>query len=132
MSAQSAYKYKDANGNWVYTDRRPGNVAKFEEQPLASRAKNPNVTVRGEKTADGASALVVTNEYVAPVEILLELTDRVGVAAEVPKQVRAVVPPASEQSVVEVRPRERNINWSFGYTFQYMPGDPETTHQPGE
>lgn len=132
VPAETAYKYKDAGGNWVYTDRRPGDVEKFEEQPLANRARNPNVTVRGEKTAEGATALVVTNEYVAPVEIQLELTDRIGVAAEVPKQVRVVVPPVSEQPVLEVRPRKSNINWSFGYTFQYMPGDPQMTHQPNE
>ncbi|MGH8494582.1 MAG: peptidoglycan DD-metalloendopeptidase family protein [Gammaproteobacteria bacterium] len=129
VTAQSLYKYQDADGNWVYTDRRPA-VEKFEEERLESRRKNPVVTVRGEKTAEGGSALIVTNEYVAPVEVLVELTDHIGVASDVPKQVRVVVPPSSEEAILEVRPGEPNSNWSFGYTFQYLPGDPATSHNP--
>lgn len=128
--AQTLYKFQDPDGNWVYTDKRPSEVTKFEQQQLAGRAMNPSVTVRSEDATGGATALIVTNEYVAPVEILLELTERVGVARDVPPQLRVVMPPSSETMVLEVRPQEANANWSFGYRFQYMPGDPTASHSP--
>lgn len=130
VPGQTLFKYIDADGNRVYTDRRPGDAVQVEELQLESRATIPNVTVRSEKAAGGATALIVANEYVAPVEILLELTDGVGVARDVPEQVRVVVAPESEHTVLEVRPREANSNWSFGYQFQYMPGDPQANHAP--
>ncbi|CAN5336408.1 peptidoglycan DD-metalloendopeptidase family protein [soil metagenome] len=129
-SPPTAYKYRNADGNWVFTDRRPGEVAEVEEQALATRAQNPDVAVHSEKTADGASRLIVDNRYVAPVEILLELTGRVGVSPDVPDRVRTVVPPSTRQTVLEVYPREPRINWSFGYDFRYMPGNPDAVHDP--
>jgi murein DD-endopeptidase MepM/ murein hydrolase activator NlpD len=129
-AAQTLYKYRDADGNWVYTDKRPAAVTEFEEQQLAGRASGPAVTVRSDESAGGATTVIVTNEYVAPVEILLELTERDGVAPDVPNELRTVVPAASETRVLQVRPRQSGASWSFGYRFQYMPGDPQATHSP--
>ena len=41
--AQSLYRYRDAEGNWVYTDRKPDTVsdAHVEQLPLAAEASTP-------------------------------------------------------------------------------------------
>ena len=35
--AQTMYRYKDANGVWVYTDRKPGGEQAFQEQQIERR-----------------------------------------------------------------------------------------------
>ena len=38
VAAQGLYKYRDADGNWVYTDRQPDAVQDYEQVPLADSA----------------------------------------------------------------------------------------------
>ena len=42
-SAQTLYRYRDANGVWVYTDRQPGAEQEFQEEQLQRRFERPEV-----------------------------------------------------------------------------------------
>ncbi|MCP5092171.1 MAG: DUF4124 domain-containing protein, partial [Gammaproteobacteria bacterium] len=45
---QSLYKYKDENGDWIYTDRQPDNTQDVEIRTLKSAPKGARVSVTHE------------------------------------------------------------------------------------
>ena len=52
VGAQGLYKYRDADGNWVYTDRQPDTVQDYEQIPLADSAVSQPVVRVERRTAD--------------------------------------------------------------------------------
>ena len=51
--AQTAYRYKDANGQWIYTDKAPATAAHDDSIKLGHQEESLNVTV--ERTDSGTT-----------------------------------------------------------------------------
>jgi len=60
--AQRMYKYQDANGVWVYSDRQPEGNQEFHEEALQRTVDTPEVRVSEQQTADGLR-LIAENSY---------------------------------------------------------------------
>lgn len=129
--AQKLFKYRDANGTWVYTDRRPDSGQSFEESEVERRFEKPEVRLLQRGLPTGIE-LVAQNTFHGPVQIAFRLTDTRNVAPSAPREGWRTLPPRSETSVVLVEKESLNEEMGFSSEFEFLPGDPKAEHRPTE
>src|SRR5690606_32538335 len=75
LDAATVYKYKDANGRWVITDKPPQGTAavSVEQQRLVYTEKNPSISIvnRGTKQRP---VLYAVNQTGGPAQIWVDFT----------------------------------------------------------
>lgn len=128
-SAQKLYRFRDANGVWVYTDRQPGAGQDFQEQQVERRFEKPEVRLYERSEASGV-ALIAQSTYFGPVQIGFRLTPIENVSADTPRTGLTVLPPRSETELVVVGKVVENAELRFDSEFQYIPGEPGAEHRP--
>jgi murein DD-endopeptidase MepM/ murein hydrolase activator NlpD len=121
--AQSVYRYKDAHGQWVYTDRPPASRRPSETLTLSTAVASPRILIEPRSGATGI-ALVAINECRCAVEFGVKTRGSDGSE----HAGRAVVAPRSEQVLIEVPapPGTGEIRFDYGYVI----GDPAASHNP--
>ena len=125
---RSLYKYQDASGAWVFTDRPPQNASTpVEVKQLPVSELPAKVTVRN-RGSMGAPALTVINDYYGPIEVEMDSNGIENMEARPPLPVRLVAPARTETPVVTLRPT--GPRWRYGYRARAVLGDPAATHQP--
>ena len=130
-AAQRLYRYKDDNGVWVFTDRRPGGEQLFEEQEVERRFEKPAINLL-QRSASRGVALFAQNTYFAPIQIAFRLTAVANVSADTPRTGLMVLPPRSETELVVVGKSAADADLRFETEFQYLPGDPAAQHRPAQ
>ena len=128
-SAQKLYRYRDANGVWVYTDRQPGGEQEFQEQQVQRRFEAPEVRLLERSLRNGV-ALIAQNTYFAPIQIGFRVRAVENVSPDTPRQGLKVLPPRSETELVVVGKSAENIELRFESDFQFWPGAPGVEHLP--
>ena len=126
---QSLYKYKDANGDWIYTDRQPDNVQNVEIRTLKSAPKGAPVSVTHALRGSDIQ-FTANNRLYAPVEVALVFDTLAGL--ELPdsrEDLRWVVPPRSELPLLSLAVLRDAVESSFKYRYSYLPGDPAAVHR---
>jgi murein DD-endopeptidase MepM/ murein hydrolase activator NlpD len=121
--AQSVYRYKDAQGQWVYTDRPPASRRPPETLTLSTAVASPRILVEPRSGANGI-ALVAINECRCTVEFGVKTRGSDGSE----HAGRAVVTPRSELVLVEVPAPAGTGEIRFDYG--YVIGDPAASHNP--
>jgi murein DD-endopeptidase MepM/ murein hydrolase activator NlpD len=129
LDAQRLYRYRDANGVLVYTDRQPGEEQAYEEQQLVRRFDKPEVRLYERSSARGV-ALIAENTYFAPVQIAFRLEPIENVSADTPRSGLKVLPPRSETELVVVGKSVEHAELRFDSEFQFLPGAPDAEHRP--
>jgi murein DD-endopeptidase MepM/ murein hydrolase activator NlpD len=129
--AQRLYKYQDANGMWVYSDRQPEDGQQYQEETLLRSSDTPEVRVFQRPTADGLS-LFADNTYYSPVQIAYQLASMENLAPDTPETGDMVLPARSETELLFITRGDVTLPMSFEYQFQYIPGDPAARHEPQE
>jgi murein DD-endopeptidase MepM/ murein hydrolase activator NlpD len=128
-SAQQVFKYQDANGVWVFTDRRPEPGQPFEQTEIRRSFQTPEVRLLQRRV--GASiAVVAQNTYFSPVQLAFRLTALENVAADTPRSGIVTIPARSEQELLVVGRSNPAAEMSLAYEFQYLPGSPDAEHRP--
>jgi murein DD-endopeptidase MepM/ murein hydrolase activator NlpD len=127
--AQKVYRYRDANGVWVYTDRQPGAGQAFEEREVERRFEKPEVRLY-ERSAAAGVVLIAQSTYFGPVQIGFRLTPIENMSADTPRSGLAVLPPRSETELVVVGKTVENADLKFDSEFQFIPGEPGAEHRP--
>jgi murein DD-endopeptidase MepM/ murein hydrolase activator NlpD len=127
--AQKLFKYQDANGVWVYTDRQPGGGQAFEESALERRFVKPEVRLTRRDTAGGI-AVMAENTYFAPIQVAFRLTPVDNVTDSTPRRGIKVLPPRSETELLVVGKTIAQLDARFESEFQYLPGEPGIEHRP--
>lgn len=122
-SPGAAFRYKDASGQWVYTDRPPppGQAS----QSVALR-RGGSVALRmtvEPRSTDAGVALVAINECSCVVEFAVKARTLDG-----EKLGRATVPPQSEKILLDVAAVDEpsEIHYEYGYVV----GEPGAQHRP--
>jgi murein DD-endopeptidase MepM/ murein hydrolase activator NlpD len=110
------YRYKDKDGNWVYTDQPPTSQA--ESVTVARGIAPPRITVVP-RSGDGAIEFVAVNECRCTVEFGV----RAGTANDAG---HAVVAGQSEQVLLALPAPSGNANIPFD--FGYVIGEPGASH----
>ena len=129
--AQKLFKYKDANGVLVFTDRQPDSAQPYEQSKLAKRFEPPEVQLF-QREDDAGLALIAKNTFFAPIQLAYRLSQLRNVASDTPREGLTVLPPRSEVTVIEVGRAVPGQNSGFQYEFQFLPGEPEAEHKPAQ
>jgi murein DD-endopeptidase MepM/ murein hydrolase activator NlpD len=119
----AAYRYKDASGQWVYTDRPPPPGQPAQSVALGSgRAPALRMVVEPRSTDVGV-ALVAVNECQCNVEFAVKAQTPAG-----QKSGRGTVPPRAEKVLLEVAAADGPAEIRYEYGF--VVGEPGARHQP--
>lgn len=129
---QALYKYKGTDGEWVYTDRAPEEEATAEVRELPTGTKKAEVSVK-HRLAGRQIQFYATNEYHAPVELLLELDVIENIGLPSPDQsMRWLLPPLSRTELLQLDALDEVGVPYISYRFIYLYGDPEAEHLADE
>ena len=119
----AAYRYQDANGAWVYTDRPPSPHLKAESVALGGTAvTSPQMKVIPRSSANGV-ALVAVNDCDCTVEFAVKAQTAAG-----DRQARSVVAAKSEAVLLDVAASDGPS--SIRYEYGYVVGPPGAQHRP--
>lgn len=130
-AAQKLYRYKDDNGVWVYTDRRPGGEQPFEEQQVERRFEKPEVRLL-QRSARSGVTLIAQNTYFAPIQLAFRLQPVENVSPDTPRSGLKVLPPRSDTDLVVVGKSSLDADLRFDTEFEYIPGEPGAEHRPAQ
>ncbi len=127
---QALYKYQDENGDWIYTDRPPPEEQQVEVRELPTGASPPTVTI-ATRFANGELQFVASNEFHAPVEVVLALDELNNVQNPASDQaMRWIVDPRSELELMALPAIGGGAEPSAKYRFISLHGDPRSRHKP--
>jgi murein DD-endopeptidase MepM/ murein hydrolase activator NlpD len=129
--AQTLYKYKGPDGEWVYTDRAPEEdespVAETRDLPTGD--KDPVVTVAS-RLVGRQIQLYAKNDFYGPVELVLGLDVLEDVKLPPPEQsLRWVLPPRRETELMQLDALDDARAPSVSYRYLYLHGDPDSEHE---
>ena len=127
--AQTMYRYKDANGVLVYTDRKPAGEQEFQQEQIERRFEKPEVTLFQRSDPNGVM-LIAKSTYFGPVQIAFRVHPIENVSAETHRSGLAVLPPRSETEVVFVGKSVEKVDLRFDSEFEFLPGQPGAEHRP--
>jgi murein DD-endopeptidase MepM/ murein hydrolase activator NlpD len=130
IAAQGLYKYRDADGNWVYTDRQPDAVKDYEQVPLADSAVSPPVVRVVRRTAESGVELVAENACFCPAEVAVRLLQSTNVSGFEGSVLRQVVLARRETVLTTLRPADWEKPMSFGHEYRALLGEPGVEHRP--
>ncbi|MDG4554752.1 MAG: M23 family metallopeptidase [Candidatus Competibacter sp.] len=125
--AKKLYKYRDASGAWMFTDRPPATDVPVEVSQLAVRDLPARISIRNRGTPE-APILAAINDYYGPVQVEISAESLKNMRAEPPLPVRVVVPARTELTVVALKPV--GLRWSYNYQVRAVLGDPAAVHRP--
>jgi hypothetical protein len=134
LTAQPLYRYRDASGQWVFTDRQPdseADIAELEQYVYAPNFTAPEVTIERRST-HGGIALVARNTFHSYVQIAYRMNRIENAEALDGAQLadNAILNPRSETELLRVVPRVANELMRFELSYQHIPGRPGAEHAP--
>jgi murein DD-endopeptidase MepM/ murein hydrolase activator NlpD len=123
VTAQSTYKYRGENGEWIYSDRPPADGRDSEVRFAGPTDEGNGLFVRHSLTDDSIE-FTATNNFYAPMEVELIFENIVGVAEpDRDEYRRRVVPPRSNATLLDL-PALGNAAATVTYRYEVLPGDP--------
>ncbi|CDH47730.1 M23 family metallopeptidase [Candidatus Contendibacter odensensis] len=128
-SAKSLYKYQNASGAWVFTDRPPAADTPAEVRPLPVQELPTKISIRNRGAPD-APILAVVNDYYGPLEVEISAETLENMRADPALPVRVVAPARTEASAVMFKPT--GPRWRYAYQIRAVLGDPAAVHQPDQ
>jgi murein DD-endopeptidase MepM/ murein hydrolase activator NlpD len=130
--AQTLYKYKGGDGEWIYTDRPPPGEEPAETRQLDKGDAEPKLTVINRRY-DSQVSLVAQNEFHSPVEVVIALDELRNVGFPPPEMdLRWVVPPRSTTELLRLDTLQENSAAGISFRYVWIPGDPGSEHRPAQ
>jgi murein DD-endopeptidase MepM/ murein hydrolase activator NlpD len=127
-SAQSLYKYRGEDGQWIYTDRAPGNSEGVEVRHLSLAPVRATVQVSDERVG-GEIRVIARNGLHAPVEVGLLIKSLSGVERpQFQGDLSWVVPARGARILLRLPLVPGAAAPAVEYDFDFMPGDPGAVH----
>lgn len=126
--AQTLYKYRGENGEWIYTDRKPVEEKKPEVRQLEPSFVEPDFSVTHDILGRTVE-IYAHNEFFAPIEVRLTFISITGLEYPHPDEVlRWVVDPRSDQLLLDLEFLPGIAIPYIEFEYEYMPGDPTASH----
>jgi hypothetical protein len=124
VAAQTLYKYRGGDGEWIYADRPPAYGGDAEMRTIEQRVSRGSLTVSHVFTGD-ALRFSARNRFYAPVEVGIVFDSIAGVDYPHPDDdLRWVVPPRSDVVLLELAALGDLDVPAVAYRYEYVPGDP--------
>jgi murein DD-endopeptidase MepM/ murein hydrolase activator NlpD len=141
------YKYRDASGAWVYTDREPPAGTKAQTMSVDLEVKAPRITVE-QSSVDGRLVMTAINDCGCKAEFSLQVKSAGNVtlspdagpdpdpdpgagAGAGAKMYHAVLQPHSHQELLSAPVAGASVA-DFQYGWRIVLGTPGATHRPHE
>ncbi len=121
------YKYKNADGAWVFTDRPPASDVSAEVKPLPVSRLPSKINIRNRGTKD-APVLVAINDYHGPIEV--EVSAQLKNMRAVPPLPRRVLATARKETLISSLKPVGQGGWHYAYKVGAVLGDPGARHRP--
>lgn len=130
-AAQSMYKYRGADGEWIYADRPPEDASTVEVRAMrADDVAEVGIDVTYE-FAGGSVEIIARNPSYVPIELQLDFTSIRGIAFPDPDDpLRWVVPAQSNLTLLVLDVLENGRMPSMEFQYRYLAGDPAARHRP--
>jgi murein DD-endopeptidase MepM/ murein hydrolase activator NlpD len=130
--AQSLYKYRGQDGEWIYSDRPPDDGSMVEVRQLETEQPKTEISVT--HSFEGRTVeLIAHNMSFAPVEIVLNIESIRGLQYPDPDlELRWVVPARSDLELFNLDLLEDGSTPFLEYQYQYLAGDPDAVHRAVE
>ena len=130
-AAQSLYKYRGPDGEWIYADRPPADGADAEILSVDRPASRGGVSVTHIFTGSGLR-FTADNRFHAPVEVGLDFENISGVEYPHPdEELRWVIPARTELVLFEL-PTLGGVDVpAVQYRYAWLPGDPRLLPESG-
>ncbi len=129
-SAQTLYKYQGENGEWIYSDRPPGDQDVEETRELESGDLKGTLNV-SHSVVGKAIEIMAKNGFYAPIELTIEFDHIDGIQFPHPDNpLRWVLPPRSEIVLLNLLILDTVVAPNARYAYRYTMGDPDATHDP--
>lgn len=126
--AQTLYKYRGEDGEWIYSDVPPDDGEVAETRDLASGRIKGTLDVSASDTGPGVR-FYADNQFYAPVEVRLNFTELDGVRYPDPDDdLTWIVPPRSSMELTELEKLGGASAPAVFWETQYMIGDPAARH----
>jgi murein DD-endopeptidase MepM/ murein hydrolase activator NlpD len=126
--SQTAYKYKDANGQWIFTDKAPPSAAHDDSISLGHRNESLNVTIA--RTNSGTTTrLTAINDClcVATYEARIQHSDDPNIPND--SLYRAILQPHTQELMVSIGNAGVAAK-DFKYQWAIVLGSPQAQHRP--
>lgn len=128
--AQALYKYQDADGEWVYSDRPPADTRPVEIRELPVGYDDPSVVVT-HRLIDGQVRIAARNDFHAPVEVVIALDKLENIGFPPPDEsLRWVVPARSREELIRLDTITETGVPDIRFRYIWLPGDPRSEHEP--
>ena len=135
--AQALYKYTDANGVWVYTDRKPddrqivdGQTVEVSELSLGVEA--PEVTVTSNLVGRTVQ-IDAHNKFAVPVEVILFVDNLKNLRyPDANTPLRWTIDAQSRSTLLELNALNESDPPEVEIRYTWIVGDPKSVHQPSE
>ena len=131
VAAQTMYKYRGENGEWLFSDRPPAAGQAAETRSISTQVARSGFAIS--YTFDGSGVtLTARNQFHAPMEVALEFESIEEV--EYPPSghsLRWLVPARSELVLLELPSLGDPVAPTVRYRYVYVPGDPAARHAGG-
>lgn len=129
--ADTLYKYQDADGNWIFSDRPPPDGAEAEVRVLGSGSGSAAFVVTHAAVDDGLR-FTASNDYHAPVEVMLRFDRLDGFRyARGDEELRWTIAAQSTQTLLTLVRHDVSSQADVQYYYEYVAGSPEASHAPG-
>lgn len=124
-TAQTLYKYRGENGEWIFADRPPEDGQQVETRSVQGRIDRAGLTV--DHAFNGAGlTFTARNRFYAPMEVAIEFENIIGVEYPHPDQeLRWVIPARSELDLLDLNSLGEPAAPAVRYRYAYLPGDPD-------
>ncbi len=127
-TAQTAYRYRDSNGQWVFTDQAPAATAPSDSFSLRHEKSALHVAVDREDDAESVR-LIAVNECLCVVTFRVEIIDSEFSSPTAGDHYQVTLAPGTRQSLVQAKrtgPGAKDLK----YAWRAALGSPEATHNP--
>ena len=126
--AQTAYKYRDANGQWVYTDQAPTSAAQVDTFHLVHENAALHIAVDREDDAQ-STRLIAVNDCLCVVTFSVTVTQSGYPAIAEGASYRATLGVGTRRTLVQAQ-RSGSGDAGLKYRWNAVLGSPDAVHNP--
>jgi murein DD-endopeptidase MepM/ murein hydrolase activator NlpD len=127
--SQTAYRYRDANGQWVFTDQAPVSAAPDGDAITLAREHEALHVTLGRTDTPEATRLIAHNNCVCVVTLRVSIVRSDFADLPVGATYRATLEPGAEQMVAQAR-RTPERGGTLNFSWRGAVGAPDAVHKP--
>jgi murein DD-endopeptidase MepM/ murein hydrolase activator NlpD len=130
--AQTLYKYRGADGHWVYSDRLPADLGAVEPLDRSRAPDGTGVWLEVSENDAGESVLIAVNGFASWVQIAYRIEASRNLQPDISPRGNSLLPPLDETVLMTLPPIEAKSPVEVSFSYQYLYGHPGARHRPDE